>query len=118
MKYYAAELGPAVRGIGKLIALLIRGFGQNGLIAAGCVLLVFAVVAGAVWYVRRTRSEDGEGAPPPTAFHEPPEETRPVSQAKAGDGYFKKCAACGKFTRNAKVCRNCGQILTDNVHPS
>ncbi|OQZ92089.1 hypothetical protein BST11_06190 [Mycobacterium alsense] len=79
-------------------------------------LLVFAVVAGAVWYVRRTSNE--EDAPPPTAFQKPPGKTRPVSQAHAGDGYFKKCAVCGKFTRNAKVCRNCGQDLTDTVHPS
>lgn len=77
-------------------------------------LLVLAVVVGAVWYIRRM--SNGEDAPPPTAFQVPPQETRPVSRVKADDGYFKKCAACGKFTRDAKVCRNCGQDLTNKVH--
>jgi uncharacterized membrane protein YhaH (DUF805 family) len=38
-------------------------------------------------------------------------ETRPVARVKANDGYFKKCSGCGKFTRDAKVCRNCGRDL-------
>lgn len=43
-------------------------------------------------------------------------ETRPVSRVKADDRSFKKCSACGKFTRDAKVCRSCGRNLTDRVH--
>jgi ribosomal protein S27E len=35
--------------------------------------------------------------------------------AVPGQEYFKKCPACGKFTRNAKVCRSCGQDLTQNM---
>jgi uncharacterized membrane protein YhaH (DUF805 family) len=42
-------------------------------------------------------------------------ETRQVARVKANDGYFKKCSACGKFTRGAKVCRLCGRDLTDRV---
>jgi hypothetical protein len=38
-------------------------------------------------------------------------ETRPVTHTKANDGYHKKCLACGKFTRGAKVCRYCGRRL-------
>lgn len=38
-------------------------------------------------------------------------ETRPVTRFKANDGYIKKCLACGKFTRDAKVCRHCGRTL-------
>lgn len=77
-------------------------------------LAVLAVVAGTVWYVRRT--SNAEDAPSATAFQAPPQETRPVSRVKADDGYFKKCAACGKFTRDAKVCRHCGRDLTDRAH--
>ncbi|MFZ0904815.1 MAG: DUF805 domain-containing protein [Mycobacterium sp.] len=32
-----------------------------------------------------------------------------------GSDYFKKCPACGKFTRDAKVCRICGHDLTYSV---
>jgi uncharacterized membrane protein YhaH (DUF805 family) len=32
-----------------------------------------------------------------------------------GSDYFKKCPACGKFTRDAKVCRHCGRDLTHRV---
>ena len=77
-------------------------------------LLVLAVVVGAVWYVR-SRTSNGEDAPPPTAFQVPPQETRPVARVKANDGYHKKCAACGKFTRDAKVCRHCGRDLAHSA---
>ncbi|ORW51882.1 hypothetical protein AWC20_22370 [Mycobacterium parmense] len=43
-------------------------------------------------------------------------EMQPVSRVKADDGYFKKCAACGKFTRDATMCRSCGRDLTDRGH--
>jgi ribosomal protein L32 len=118
VKFYAAGVGPAIGAIAKLLAILGRVSGQNGLVAAGCVLLVLAVVVGALWYIRRM--SNGEDAPPPTAFQVPPQtdttESRPVSRVKADNGYFKKCATCGKFTRDAKVCRNCGRDLTDRVH--
>lgn len=44
----------------------------------------------------------------------------PSSPAKSSTGlrgsdYFKKCPACGKFTRDAKVCRICGHDLTHRV---
>jgi uncharacterized membrane protein YhaH (DUF805 family) len=32
-----------------------------------------------------------------------------------GSDYFKKCPACGKFTRDAKRCRICGHDLTHRV---
>ena len=41
-------------------------------------------------------------------------ETRPVTRVKANDGYHKKCLACGKFTRGAKVCRYCGRRLSSD----
>jgi ribosomal protein L32 len=31
--------------------------------------------------------------------------------APESDEYFKKCPACGKFTRDATVCRHCGHDL-------
>lgn len=44
----------------------------------------------------------------------------PSSPAKSSTGlrgsdYFKKCPACGKFTRDSKVCRICGHDLTHSV---
>lgn len=44
----------------------------------------------------------------------------PSSPAKSATGlrgsdYFKKCPACGKFTRDAKRCRICGHDLTHRV---
>ena len=113
MKYYAADVGPAIGAIARLLALLARVSAQNGLAAAGWVLLVLAVAVGAVWYIRRVSNREDA---PPTPFQVPPQETRPVSGVKADNEYFKKCAACGKFTRDAKVCRNCGRDLTDRVH--
>lgn len=77
-------------------------------------LAVLAVVLGAVWYVRG-RTSNEEDAPPPTEFEVPPQETRPVARVKTDDGYYKKCAACGKFTQGAKVCRHCGRDLAHSA---
>lgn len=109
MKYYAADVAPAITALGKLFVLLARISGQNGLAVAACVLAVLAVVVSAVWYVQRM--SNGDKALPPTAFQVAPQEARPVARVQADDGYFKKCAACGKFTRDAKVCRSCGREL-------
>jgi hypothetical protein len=76
--------------------------------AAVAALVFFAFVSRLNKLAARGR---GTGAPQTDTT-----ETRPVSRVKANDGYFKKCAACGKFTRDAKVCRNCGRDLTDRVH--
>lgn len=62
-KYYAADVGPAIGAIAKLLAILARVSGQNGWVAAGWVFLVLVVVVGAVWLVRRRKS-NGEDAPP------------------------------------------------------
>ena len=35
-----------------------------------------------------------------------------------GSDYFKKCPACGKLTRDAKVCRICGHDLNPRYKPS
>jgi predicted RNA-binding Zn-ribbon protein involved in translation (DUF1610 family) len=35
--------------------------------------------------------------------------------APESDADFKKCPACGKFTRKANVCRHCGHDLTYSV---
>jgi ribosomal protein S27E len=35
--------------------------------------------------------------------------------APESDADFKKCPACGKFTRKANVCRHCGHDLTHSV---
>jgi uncharacterized membrane protein YhaH (DUF805 family) len=43
------------------------------------------------------------------------DDARPVTRVKNNDGYFKKCVACGKFTRGAKVCRHCGGALTSSA---
>jgi uncharacterized protein (DUF983 family) len=71
------------------------------------VCLLFVCIAQLNKLVARGR---GTGAPQTDTT-----ETRPVSRVKANEGYFKKCAACGKFTRDAKVCRNCGRDLTDRA---
>lgn len=38
--------------------------------------------------------------------------------APEGDTYFKKCPACGKFNRDAEVCRHCGRDLVTGLQPS
>lgn len=63
VSYYAADVGPAIGDIAKLLAVVGRVFAQNGPAAAAGVLLVLAVVLGAIWYVRR-RTSNGEDAPP------------------------------------------------------
>jgi hypothetical protein len=40
--------------------------------------------------------------------------TSPPAPPESQDDY-KKCAACGKFTRKAAVCRHCGHDLTHSV---
>jgi zinc-ribbon domain len=35
--------------------------------------------------------------------------------APESDADFKKCPACGKFTRKANVCKHCGHDLTHSV---
>lgn len=43
---------------------------------------------------------------------QPPVNTRLGTQAAPdGDAEYKKCPACGKFTRDAAVCRHCGHDL-------
>jgi ribosomal protein S27E len=63
VKYYAADVGPAIGAIARLIVLLGRAFGENGWLGGLLVLLV--VVGGfAVWYVRNRMSNgNGEDAP-------------------------------------------------------
>lgn len=43
----------------------------------------------------------------------PPPVNKKTAQDAAldDDPYFKKCPACGKFTRDATVCRHCGHDL-------
>jgi len=48
--------------------------------------------------------------PPPAPWT--PSPAKSISTGNRGSGYFKKCAACAKFTRHAKVCRHCGCDLT------
>jgi ribosomal protein S27E len=63
VKYNAADLGPAIGGIARLILLFGKVFGQHGLVAAILVALVVIVCAAFVaWYVRNRR-RNGEDAP-------------------------------------------------------
>jgi hypothetical protein len=48
--------------------------------------------------------------PPPAPWT--PSPAKSISTGNRGSGYFKKCAACAKFTRHTKVCRHCGCDLT------
>lgn len=63
MKYYAADVGPAIGAVARLMLLLGRAFGQYGWEGALPVLLVVVGLALAVWYVVRNRMRNGEDAP-------------------------------------------------------
>jgi rRNA maturation protein Nop10 len=51
--------------------------------------------------------ERGSDEPHPPVNLKSSKEAAPES-----DAYVKKCPACGKFTRDANVCRHCGHDLT------
>jgi hypothetical protein len=106
VKYYAADVGPAIGAIGRLVVLIARVFGQGPWV--GVAILVLLIVAFAVWYVGN-RMRNGEATSPPPVPWTP--SSAKSSTGNRGSDYFKKCPACGKFTRDAKVCRICGHDL-------
>jgi ribosomal protein L32 len=106
-RFVGLVLGLLAGFLGFILGVMIRDLG-GWLQAAAAASVFFMCVSRLNKLAARAR---GTGAPQTDTT-----ETRPVSRVKANDGYFKKCAACGKFTRDAKVCRNCGRDLTDRVH--
>lgn len=56
-----------------------------------------------------------EVAAPPA---DPPPSSATRQAGNRGSNYFKKCPACGKFTRGAKVCRICDHDLKPRYKPS
>lgn len=92
-------------GVAAIITGVMIGNLGGWLQAAAAASVFFSCASRLNKLAARTR---GTGAPQTDTT-----ETRPAFRVKASDGYFRKCAACGKFTRGAKVCRNCGHALTD-----
>jgi hypothetical protein len=87
---------------------LLNGEWLAGIKTAGVAILL-AVLAYLVYLAYRWLAQKADASPPPAPWT--------PSSAKAptglrGSDYFKKCPACGKFTRHAKVCRHCGCDLT------
>jgi hypothetical protein len=105
-RFVGLVMGLLAGVLGFIVGVMIGGSGWVQ--AAVAASIFFTFVSRLNKLAARVR---GTGAPQTDTT-----ETRPVSRVKANDGYFKKCAACGKFTRDAKVCRNCGGDLTDRVH--
>jgi ribosomal protein L32 len=57
-------------------------------------------------------------SPPATTPASSRTAARRTRRAGGSDAEFKKCPACGKFTRKANVCRHCGHDLNDGVSPT
>lgn len=106
-RFVGLVLGMLAGVLGIITGVMIRDVG--GWVQAAAAASVFFTCASRL----NKLVARGRGTGPPQTDTT---ETWPVSRVvNANDGYFKKCPACGKFSRDAKVCRRCGHALTDRV---
>jgi uncharacterized membrane protein YhaH (DUF805 family) len=92
------------------------------LVLHGVFTLVFTVVN--IWgfiELGCLRGDDGTNQYGPNPLGAPEHEIPSPPSGKSSTGlqgsdYYKKCSACGKITRGAKVCRSCGHDLTEQPH--
>ncbi len=99
----------SIAALVSAVSRLLHGEWAFGIKAAGvAILLAFlAILLAYLTYMAYRAS------PPPTPWT--PSPAKSISAGNRGSDYIKKCSACGKFTRGAKVCRICGHDLTSNA---
>jgi hypothetical protein len=97
-----ALINAALGSLGRAVSRLLDGQWVFGIGFAGLAILL-------AYCAYKTATSK---TPPPAPWT-PSSAARPPGLR--GSDYFKKCPACGKFTRDAKVCRICGHDLTYSV---